>query len=134
MATFQIFNPLFNDEQLEEDFQDFFTRYGLDPLFSKEHRAQHNITVTWTDARSVVNPGGSYHRVLTNFADMLSIAHNNQNFDTVLFQVLYYAKTFQKMINNIKKIIDEFSVMPEKFLHNMWNAVKYAEVVGASGS
>lgn len=128
MNTFQIFEPKFDNPELEQEFQDFFTRNGLDPLFTYEHKAGA-ISVTWTDARSVVNESGSYSYLLKNFADILLIANDNQNYKTVLLQILYHANTFQKMMRNIRKIVDEFSIMPEKYLYNMWNAVKYTNVV-----
>ena len=36
---FEIFEPRFNNEELEKEFNDFFYKYNLTSLFTNEHRA-----------------------------------------------------------------------------------------------
>lgn len=122
---FHIFEPRFNDEELEEEFNNFFHRYNLTPLFTNEHRAG-SITVAWTDARSVVNPAGSYHKTLKEFADLLSIANDNKSYEEALFKIIYEARSFQGMMRTIKKLMQYIqTIIDDNHLFNLWNIVFY---------
>ena len=55
--SFHIFSYKFNDEELEQNFNDFFNMYNLTPIFTNEHRASP-ISVSYIDAKSVVNKIG----------------------------------------------------------------------------
>jgi len=116
------------DVELEEEFHNFFYKYGLTPLFTNEHRAG-TIVVKWTDARSVINPGGSYHESLKQFADIVAIANDNKSLEEALFKVIYQAKTFQTFMKRIRKLIEYFSQVKEEHKFNFWNIVFYNKEV-----
>ena len=121
---FQIFEPRFNDPELEQEFNNFFHKYGLTPLFTNEHRAG-KITVTYVDARSVINTGGSYHETLKEFADLLSMANDNKAYEEALFKIMYEARSFQGLMRTIRKLMEYMSTIEQDHIHNQWNIVFY---------
>lgn len=121
---FQLFEPRFNDDELEQEFNNFFIRYNLTALFTNEHRAG-SITVAWVDARSVVNPAGSYHQTLKEFADVLSIGNDNKAYEEALFKIIYEARTFQGFMRTIRKLMDYIKTIDDNHLFNLWNIVFY---------
>lgn len=125
---FMIFEYRFNDPELEEDFNDFFHRYNLNPLFTNEHRAG-TITVTWADARSVTNEGGSYAKTLKEFADLINSANDNKSYSEAMFKILYESRTFQGLMSNIRKVMQYIRSIPDDRLHNKWNIVWYDKTV-----
>lgn len=142
MEKYQVFDPMYDIPELEEEFTKFFKVNGLDPLFTNEHRASP-IKVSWADARSVVNDkgkfrvvngvrtesGGAWHSLLKEFAQFIVMANDNQNYENMLFKILYNARDFKGMMRNIKLLMDEFKNMPEEYMHNMWNVVKYEKIL-----
>lgn len=128
MDKFQIFEPKFDIPELEEEFHNFFYKYNLSPLFTNEHRAG-NISVAWVDAKSVVNPGGSYHNTLKEFSDYLSQATDNKSYEEIVFKIIYQAKTFQRLMRNIKQVMQQINTIDSEYLNNMWNIVWYAKGV-----
>lgn len=129
MEKFNLFSPLFNNDELEEEFNNFFYKYNLVPLFTNEHRTSP-ITVTYLDARSTVKPGGSYHEQLKDFSDVLNMANDNKMYESSVFKIIYQAKTFQSLMKNIKKVKEYIeSDIDEKHLFNTWNIVWYNKEV-----
>ena len=126
--NFTIFEPRFNNQELENEFNDFFHRYNLTALFTNEHRAG-SITVTYLDARSVLNPDGSYHNTLKEFGDILSMANDNKSFEEALFKIIYEARSFQGLMRTIKKLMDYIKSLDPNHLFNMWNIVFYNKEV-----
>ena len=125
---FQIFEPRFNDDELESEFNNFFHKYNLSALFTNEHRAG-SITVTYVDARSVINTNGSYHKTLKEFSDILSIANDNKSYEESIFKIIYEARSFQGMIKTIKKLIDYINRLNPDHIFNLWNIVWYNKEV-----
>ena len=125
---FHIFEPRFNNEELEEEFNNFFHKYNLTPLFTNEHRAG-SITVTYVDAKSVVNQGGSYHETLKEFADILSIANDNKSYEEALFKIIYEARSFQALMRTIRKLMKYIETIDDNHLFNLWNIVFYNKEV-----
>lgn len=123
-----IFDYVFNNEELEEDFNNFFHRYALTPIFTNEHRAA-GIRVTYVDARSVINPGGSYHNTLLELADYVNMAMDNKSYEEALFKIIYEAKSFQTMMNKIKKLLNFITTIDEDHMFNLWNIVWYNKEV-----
>lgn len=121
---FQIFEPRFYNDELEEEFHNFFYKYNLTPLFTNEHRAG-NISVTYLDAKSVVNPSGSYHKTLKEFADILTIANDNKAYEEALFKIIYEARSFQKLMKTIRNLIKYIENIDNNHLFNLWNIVFY---------
>lgn len=124
VERFSVFEPRFNDDELEEEFNNFFSKNNLESLFTNDYRAG-NITVTYVDARSVINTGGSYHKTLIDFADYLSLSNDNMMYEDSLFKVLYNARTFQQLMQNIRKVMKYIESIPANLLYNMWNIVFY---------
>ena len=138
MDKFQIFEYNFNIPELENAFNDFFYRYNLTALFTNEHRAG-TITVSYADARSVINTGGrfkvekgqrveyggAYHEDLKDFADLISMYNDNKSFEEALFKVIYTARSFGKLMTNIRKLLKYYESLEENRKHNWWNIVFY---------
>lgn len=151
LSQIRIFEPRFNDDELYQEFLNFFETYGLLPLFTNEHRAG-SITVTYVDARSVVLRGGDKDRMLNSpkeaerkkakfyqskgdgadrktllkFADYLQLYNDNQMYEDDLFFIIYESKTFRQMIERIKKLMRYIDhQMKKEHEFNMWNVVWY---------
>lgn len=128
MDKLQIFDYKFNDEKLENEFNNFFYKYNLTALFTNEHRASP-ITVTYVDARSVINKGGKYHNLLKDFADLLNVANDNKKFEEAIFKFLYKSRSFQGLMRNIRNVMDYISTIDSDRFFNMWNIVWYNKEV-----
>lgn len=124
MDKFTVFDPMFNNEELENEFHAFFYKNNLTSLFTNEHKTSP-IKVTYLDAKSVVNNNGAYASMLKDFSDVLSQANDNQMYNESTFKVIQKASTFQKMMNNIKKILQEYRTTDNEHLFNFWNIVYY---------
>lgn len=124
MQKFQIFDPRYNDDELDNEFHNFFYKYNLTSLFTNEHRAS-GITVTYVDAKSVINEGGSYHNTLKEFADLLSIGNDNKAYEESLFKLIYEARTFQSLMKKIRDVLNFTNTINPENLHNLWNIVFY---------
>lgn len=125
---FQIFEPRFNDDELETEFNNFFHKYNLTALFTNEHRAG-SISVTYVDARSVINTDGSYHNTLKEFADLLTIGNNNKSYEEALFKIIYESRSFQSFMKKIKDLLEYAQSIDPKDLDNLWNIVFYKKDV-----
>ena len=121
---FQIFEQRFNDNELETEFNNFFYKYNLTALFTNEHRAG-SISVTYVDARSVINTGGSYHNTLKEFADLLTIGNDNKSYEEALFKIIYESRSFQSFMKKIKDLLEYAKSMDPENLNNLWNIVFY---------
>ena len=121
---FYIFEYRFNIEELEQEFNDFFHANNLHPLFTNEHMAG-SITVTYVDAKSVVNEGGSYRNTLKEFSELLTLANDNKSYEEAMFRIIYEARSFQSFIRQLKKLIDYIKTVDERYKHNTWNIVWY---------
>lgn len=120
-----IFEPRFDNEELEKEFNNFFYKYNLTPLFTNEHRSTP-ISVTYLDAKSVFNPTGSYHKILKDFSDYLLYSTNNKSYEDAIFKLLYQSRSFQALINNIKKLKNFIETgIDVNHMYNMWNIVFY---------
>lgn len=122
-----LFEVLSIDEEVNKEFNDFFTKFDLLPLFTNEHRTG-KITVTYTDARSVIMSGGSYNKELKKFKDVLTYAQDNKKYESAVFKIIYGVKTFQGLMNKIKKvrryIQHEIQI---NHAYNTWNIVFYSD-------
>ena len=126
---FHIFSYKFNDEELEQNFNEFFNIYNLNPIFTNEHRASP-ISVSYIDAKSVVNTTGKYHNVLKNFSDYVNSAMDNKMYESALFKMIYQANSFQGLINIVIKIMKHIqNEIDNKHLFNTWNIVWYTKEV-----
>lgn len=121
---FQVFDTLFTDQELLDEFHSFFYKYNLLPLFTNEHRAG-SIRTTYVDARSVVNPGGQYHQLLLDFSDILAIGSDNKMLEEATFKILYEARTFQRMMNIIRTLVNYYRSIDPEDIDNFWNIVFY---------
>lgn len=121
---FYLFEYRFNNEELEQEFNDFFHSNNLNPLFTNEHMAG-SITVTYVDAKSVLNEGGSYQKTLKEFSELLTLANDNKSYEEAMFRIIYEAKSFQALMINLKKLVEFIKTVDERFKHNTWNIVWY---------
>ena len=127
MANFNVFNFVFNDEELEEEFENFFLTNNLLPLFTNEHHSTP-IRVSYTEARSVVN-GGAYAKKLLSIADDIHTSTHNKKYEEEMFMILYSANSLTAMANQSEKIAEHIdyikSFKSEKRTDNKWNIVFY---------
>lgn len=121
---FYLFEYRFNDEELQTEFNNFFHSNNLNPLFTNEHMAG-TITVTYIDAKSVINPGGAYNKVLKDFSELLTLANDNKSFEEAMFRIIYEARSFQGLIRKLKQLIDYIKQIDDDKKHNTWNIVWY---------
>ena len=121
---FYLFEYRFNNEELEQEFNDFFHANNLNPLFTNEHMAG-SITVTYVDAKSVLNEGGSYQKTLKDFAELLTLANDNKSFEEAMFRIIYEAKSFQGMMRKLKELVNFIKTIDDQHKHNIWNIVWY---------
>lgn len=121
---FYLFEYRFNNEELEQEFNDFFHSNNLNPLFTNEHMAG-SITVTYIDAKSVLNDGGSYNKTLKEFAELLTLANDNKSYEEAMFRIIYEARSFQGLMRKIKELVEFIKTVDERYKHNTWNIVWY---------
>lgn len=121
---FYIFEYRFNNEELENEFNDFFHANNLHSLFTNEHMAG-SITVSYIDAKSVVNEGGSYQNTLKEFSELLTLANDNKSYEEAIFRIIYEARSFQSFIRQLRKLIEYIKTVDERYKHNTWNIVWY---------
>ena len=124
VPKFSVFETRFNDEELENEFHAFFYKNNLTALFTDEHRASP-ISVTYVDAKSVVNESGQYARMLKELAEVLTIGNDNKSFQEAMFRTIHEPKSFQSFMNHIKRLIDYIKSIDENHKHNLWNIVWY---------
>ena len=121
---FYLFEYRFNNEELENEFNDFFHANNLNPLFTSEHMAG-SITVTYIDAKSVLNDGGAYNKVLKDFSELLTLANDNKSYEEAMFKIIYEARSFQSLMRKLKQLIDYIKNIEDSKKHNTWNIVWY---------
>lgn len=124
VQKFDIFDERFNDEELSNEFHAFFYKNNLTPLFTDEYMASP-ISVTYVDAKSVVNDGASYQKTLEEFADLLTIANDNKSYEEAMFRIIQEARSFQSFMKKIKELINYLKTVDERYTHNTWNIVWY---------
>ena len=154
MSQIRIFEPRFNDDELFQEFLNFFETYGLLPLFTNEHRAG-SIKVGYSRARSVVLRAGDKDEMLKSpnekvrqkakfyqpkepgkdratllkFAEYLKLYNDNQMYEDDLFNIIYESKDFRQMIIRIKKMMDYIDhQISNDYKYNMWNIVWYGHL------
>jgi len=121
---FQVFDVISINTELEEEFYKTLHKFNLEPLFTNEHRSTP-IKVTDNDLRAVVNEGGAYHEPLKEFSSYLSMANDNKSYEEAVFRILYNARSFQGLMNNMKKHMKYIDSIIEERKFNTWNIVWY---------
>ena len=123
-----LFDFITNDETLIREFNRFWHIYGLMPALSNANRVP-NIKISDNDARSVVNPGGSFNRTLLEFANVLSINNYSNHYEVSLGKALEIANgSLQKYINVIRKHILPVIEDGETEEEAKWRVVWYAHL------
>lgn len=122
---FNLFDPKFNKPELERNFKDFFYAHNLSPLFTNSHRAS-NLKLSYVDAKSVVNQGGSYNKTLQEFSSILNMYKNNKSYEEAVFKIIHDARSFQGMMNKIRSLMRYIkNEINQQHKWNMWNIVWY---------
>ena len=119
-----VFDLISSNEEINNEFNDFFYKNNLLALFTNEHRSTP-IRVNDSEARAVINQDGAYHKPLKNFASYLSMANDNKSYEEAIFRILYNSRTMQGMMNNIKKHMEYIDSIIEDRKFNTWNIVWY---------
>lgn len=123
VPKFQVFNVKSTNEEMENEFHAFFYKHNLTQLFTDEHLATP-ISVTDMDLRSVVN-NGKASKILKELSDLLTIGNDNKSYDEAMFKIINEARSFQSMMNKIKKLNSYIKTIDERFKYNTWNIVWY---------
>ena len=123
MSEFTIFEYVFNDEELEEEFENYFIRNDLLSLFTNEHDST-KIRVSWTEARGLIN--GTYVKDLMQMKEILTIGTDNKMYENAVFRIIYNSRSMQGMVNRIRRINSYYlNVIDEEHEFNTWNIVWY---------
>lgn len=108
-----------------EDFYKVLNNLDLENLL----QTTTPIKVSWLDVRSVIN-GGKYYELVNEISNYFNYGYfTNYEFANKYKVMKYFTKnvkTFQKLMNNFKKIKNEVDRSNEGF--NLWNIVKYIYV------
>lgn len=130
MGQFTVFDYAFDDEELQQEFEEFFMMNNLYPLFTNEHHSP-SVRVSWADARNVVN-GGSYAKMLESIADDIHSSTSNKKYEEEMFMILYKSNSVRGMALNHAKISDYLIHITDpskdlegKYEKNKWNIVFY---------
>lgn len=122
---YTVFNHISNNEERIEEFEKFFIRFELEPLFTYENRMT-SVTVGDIDLRAVIN--GRYTEDLKKLSDFIHIADDNKMYNSALFKMLYKQKTFSNFMKIVRKINDYIEHgIDENRMGNTWNIVWYNE-------
>lgn len=123
-GSFTIFDHKSMNDELIEEFENFFHKYNLDGLFTNEHRTPP-ISVSDLDLRSVVNPGGKYHSVFLEFTDYLNFAQDNQMYEDIMFFFINKPRSLKGLVNQVKQAMRYIDGIDQEHLFNQWNIVWY---------
>lgn len=122
---FTIFEFKTLNEEIIQQFHDYFTSNDLTKLFTNEYRASP-ITVTDLEARSLIKGGNKANRVFKEFRDVLEWASNNKMYESAVFKIIHEPRTFTKMVSMIEELLNYIqSEINVEHLFNMWNIVWY---------
>lgn len=121
----QVFDYNFNDEDLENDFNDYMASDDMIALFTEEHLIP-TISVSYIEAKSIVNEHGAYRKIFDDFKDYLNNQIDNKAYNEAILRVIYNPKSIQALTNNMKKVMrfKKTEVLPEHEF-NFWNIVYY---------
>lgn len=124
-AVKNLFTVTTMDKEIEEEFYNFFVKWDLLNLTTNAHKTGV-IKVTDSDARAVINFGGAYNKDLKEFSEVMDYAQDNKSHEQAIFKVIYGVKSFQKLMNNIRKI-NRFvkNEIDSEHQYNRWNIVFY---------
>lgn len=105
------FNYRFTDEQLRRDFERFIEN-NVQSIFSDTRAMTKNYTISYVQAKSVVNMGGKIRDTLQDVANEITVPSSNNS----AFAPIHIASTlttihgmsngsFQKLINNLRSLM-----------------------------
>lgn len=119
------FHKNYDNEEMEQEFYNFFSKYGLSRLFVNEDKLTQ-IYVSDSDVRSVVNTSGSYHKALVDMGELLLMSDDNKMYEEAVTRVIYNAGSFTALMKKIRQITEYFiaGVLKEHEF-NFWNIVWY---------
>lgn len=119
------FHKAYNNEEMEQEFYNFFSKYGLSRLFNNDDKLTQ-IYVSDNDVRSVINTSGRYHKLLVDMGELLLMADDNKMYEEAVFRVIFNAVSFQSLMKKIREITEYFVVgVLQEHEHNFWNIVWY---------
>ena len=123
------FKYQFTQPSLIREFENKMRDSGVNEIFSNMKVNKKAITVTYTDARSVVASHGKANMVLRNIANTIYMQQSNLKklYKTSMQQEIFKiisnnAKSFQKLINELEKYFNRLA--DEQF---QWNIVYYQD-------
>lgn len=128
MSQINVFDYAFNDVELQQEFENFFIRNDLLPLFSNEHRSTP-IKVSWIDARSILSENGAYRKAFLDLSEVVNMATGNKKYEQAVFKMIYESRSLQKLKNISQKVVNKFIETTNKSQDNFWNIVFYTKDV-----
>lgn len=119
------FHKAYNNEEMEQEFYNFFSKYGLSRLFVNDDLVP-SIYVSDSDVRSVVNTSGSYHKSLVDMGELLLMSDDNKMYEEAVTRVIYNAGSFTALMKKIREVTEYFIAgVLKKHEFNFWNIVWY---------
>lgn len=126
-AIKNLFDVKTTNEELEQEFYNFFVRWNLTPLFTDAHRAG-TITVTDLDARAVVNYHGAYSGDLRKLGNLMKLGQDNKAYQRAIFSIIYDRKSFRKLMITIREVNNTIEhEIKSEHMYNLWNIVYYTK-------
>lgn len=131
------FEYRFTDEQLRRDFERFIDN-NLQTLFSDGRAMNKNYTISYVQAKSVVNMGGRIRYTLQEVANEIQVPSSNNS----AFARLHIANTlatihgeangsFQKLVNLLRGLIR--TITEENYRYNVVWYSKYYDIATTHG-
>lgn len=119
------FHKNYDNEEMEQEFYNFFSKYGLSRLFVNEDKLTQ-IYVSDSDVRSVVNTSGTYHKSLVDMGELLLMSDDNKMYEEAVTRVIYNAGSFTALMKKIRQITEYFIAgVIKEHEFNFWNIVWY---------
>lgn len=122
-----VFDYNFNNPELEEEFNNFFFKNGLLPLFTDEHRSTP-IKVGYSEAVGVIK--GAYKEDLKTLANKLMTAVDNKSYQEMMLKIIYNSGTVNNLMRRVRKLNDYIkNDILDKHQFNKWNITWYDKTI-----
>jgi len=135
MTASNFFNYRFADTELQTQFERFIDN-NIPELFSYFGQVNTRYTISWVQARSIINHGGKIRDTLTQLANMIQTpSSNNSSYKNMhianIFLTMHLEANgnFQKLINLIRDFLRQLPAEDYRY-----NVVWYAEYLPTASS
>lgn len=133
MQKYPFFNYLFVDEDLQKEFEEVIEKNDFFDFFTMYQHVGTNFTVSYVDAKSVVN-GGGYFQTLMDYrkiydpSDFARPSEVTTSRNTNLTVLRKRQRTFSGYIRSIRALIRTYKRQEASNVRNdTWNIVWYSD-------